>query len=675
MRGGRSLKRMTGSTLTLMLMLMLALGLSPVLVRAELRLPKIFGDHMVLQRDTPLQIWGWADPGSQVTLTLGKNVASTRADGAGKWSTTIPPMSAGGPYRLSVMAQDTLILEDILVGEVWICSGQSNMGMTVGGSSRVHDYKTEIKNAKYPNMRILTVDRAMAALPLNDVETAGWFPVSPETIENFSATAYFFGRQLLGELGDVPIGLIHTSWGGTKLEAWTSASTLERLGLFKEELTAVAASSSERDQRILDAYRNADEDWRKQVDAEAGDLEPEALAELTRVHPEWDRMDIPNYLENTAAYRDYDGIMWFQRLVVLPAAWLGKELFLSLGTVDDFDRSYLNGVQVGSNNSRSRPSEYVIPATVSKTGANMLSVRVTDVNRRGGIWGRPRDLFLTPVSGGDTLWLQGSWSFQPILDWQSRELTPPENPYLHNRPTVLYNAMLAPLMPLAMRGVIWYQGEANASQAHLYRRTFPAMIHDWRQAWGRGDFPFLYVQLANFGPRQEKPGENAWAELRDAQLQTLALPHTSMAVIIDIGDERDIHPKNKQEVGRRLGLLALANVYGRSDLLAQGPELTGKQVRRNRMTLSFSSCGRGLTTADGGQPKGFALAGEDGVFYWAIAKIKGNRVILTAPEVQRPVAVRYGWAANPDCNLINTVGLPASPFKTDDWPDITERGR
>ncbi len=641
-----------------------------LLLGANISVASVFGDNMVLQRDKPIQVWGWGPTGTSVRVEFEDARAQTLVDADGNWHLELSASPAGGPYDMLIISDDTIKYTNFLIGEVWVCSGQSNMGMTVGGSARVKNYKAEIKNADYPNIRLFTVERDMAAAPLEDVQSQGWFECGPETVEKFSATAYFFGRDLQQGLEGVPIGLVHTSWGGTKIEAWTSSRALAGSGFFEEELAVVSRSTRTQDEQIVNEYKLADHRWRTAMDSLAGDLEPAILPLFTAEHSQWKHMEIPSYWESTPLLKKLDGIVWFQRHIDIPEAWSGQELFLSLGTVDDFDRTYLNGIEVGSNNSRSRPSEYVIPAHLSSVGNNLLSIRVFDVNRRGGLWGREQDLFITTMVGGDTLWLSGEWNYRVVLDWAESKTYPPERPYLHNRPSVLYNAMLAPLTDLSIRGVLWYQGESNASRAHAYRTLFPLMIQDWRTAWNQGDFPFLFVQLPNWGKRGENPSEDRWAELRDAQRQTLSLPNTSMAVTIDIGDERDIHPKNKQEVGYRLALLSLRDVYHR-DIIAQGPIFVSQKRRWRKIVLEFSNIGSGLKTTDGRAVVGFSIAGKDGSFVWANAKIKGKRVIVSSPQVKHPVAVRYAWGANPDCNLTNSSGIPASPFKTDQWTDST----
>jgi sialate O-acetylesterase len=458
---------------------------------AALQLASVFGDHMVLQRDAPIPLWGNAEPGADVTIKVAGKSVTGRADAAGKFLLTLDPLSAGGPHELTVTtAGATVTIHDVLVGEVWVCSGQSNMEWPVSGAANA---QAEIAGAVHPRLRLYTVPHAVADAPRTEV-AGSWQVCSPTSISQFSAVGYYFGRELEQKL-DVPVGLIHSSWGGTPAESWTTPQTL-------------------------------------------------------------------------AAEPDY----------------------------------------------------------------------------------------------------------KPILDRWSAELAkgtqPNTNPW---QPSSLYHGMIAPLLPLSIRGAIWYQGESNADRAYQYRKLFPAMISDWRRAFHHGDLPFLFVQLANFKPAASEPGESAWAELREAQSMTLALPHTGMSVTIDIGDEKDIHPKNKQEVGRRLALLALADVYGQK-IEARGPTYDSMSVDRDQIRIRFKHAD-GLATQDGGAVQGFAIAGADHKFVWAQAEIEKDTIVVYCDDVHQPVAVRYAWGDNPKCNLINKAGLPASPFRTDDWPGSTRDAR
>lgn len=457
-------------------------------VAAEVWVPSVIGDNMVLQQGVKVPVWGKATPEEGVAVTLAEQSASAVADEAGQWTVQLGPFEAGGPHKMTITGKNTLTFSNILVGEVWVCSGQSNMQWAVAVSK---DAEQEIAAADYPSIRLFQAERNPADQPRDNVN-GRWVACSPETVPGFSAVGYFFGRQLHREL-EVPIGLINSSWGGTAAEWWTSRPALE--------------------------------------------TDPELRPILERA---------------------------------------------------------------------------------------------------------------------DKAEAQGSAE-------------------AHRRPGALYNGMIAPLIPFAIRGVIWYQGESNAGRGYQYRKLFPIMIRDWRTNWGQGDFPFLFVQLGNYQQTPEQPGESAWAELREAQLMTLSLPNTGMATTIDIGEADDIHPKNKQDVGKRLALAALNIAYDR-DVVYSGPIYESMEIEEDTIRLHFKHVGGGLV-AKGGDLKGFAIAGADRKFVWADAEIDGDTVVVRSDQVKEPVAVRYAWADNPECNLYNEAGLPASPFRTDNWPGVTVNGR
>ena len=490
---------------------------------ADIKLPAVISDNMVLQGNKKVSIWGWAEPGEEVmvsvswhrmrwAVTTGKN---------GKWMFKMNSPKTGGPYEMTIIGKNTITLKNIMVGEVWVCSGQSNMQMSVKSSANAEQ---EIAAADYPDIRLFTVERKVAEQPQSDC-VGSWTLCSPQTVPGFSAVAYYFGRELHEEL-DVPIGLIHTSWGGTPAEAWT------RRGILKEESDAAP---------ILERYDDAVAKY------------PQAMEEHKQKVIEW------------------------------------------------------------------------------KEAAEKAK-----------------------AEGGE----------------RPRRPYAPLGPGHPHSPAGLYNAMIAPLIPYGIGGAIWYQGESNASRAYQYRKLFGRMIQNWRKDWGQGKFPFLFVQLANFMAVKPEPADSAWAELREAQLMTLALPNTGMAVIIDIGEADDIHPKNKQDVGKRLALWALAKSYGK-ELVYSGPIYKSMEIEGEKIILHFDYVGGGLVAGPDEPLKGFAIAGADRKFVWADAKIDGDSVVVSSDEVSAPVAVRYAWADNPVCNLYNKEGLPASPFRTDDWPGVT----
>jgi sialate O-acetylesterase len=496
-------------------------------VFADVKLPAVIGDNMVLQRGKAARIWGWAEPDEQIMVSVSWRTVrwAVTADKKGKWSFEMTPPKTSGPHEMTLSGKNTITIKNILVGEVWVCSGQSNMQMSVRSSANAEQ---EISGADYPNIRLFSVERKVARQPQTDC-AGSWSLCSPQTVPGFSAVAYFFGRELHEEL-DVPIGLIHTSWGGTPAEAWTRRGVLES--------------------------------------------EPDCAPILQR------------FDEAMAAYPE------------------------AMKKYEEEVKTWKEAVEKAKSEGKKPPR-------------------------------RPR----TPFG--------------------------PENPH---SPAGLYNAMIAPLIPYGIGGAIWYQGESNAGRAYQYRRLFPAMIKNWRDDWGQGAFPFLFVQLANFMAVDPEPVDIAWAELREAQLMTLALPNTGMAVIIDIGEANDIHPKNKQDVGKRLALWALAGTYGKK-LVYSGPIYKSMRVEDDKIVLQFEHIGGGLFAKEGDSLKGFAIAGPDRKFVWADAKIDGDTVVASSDKVAEPVAVRYAWANNPICNLYNKDGLPASPFRTDDWPGLTANNK
>jgi sialate O-acetylesterase len=641
---------------------------------ANISLPSLFSDHMMLQRDMNVPVWGTADPNGVVAVEFMDQKVNALSDDAGKWKVMLKPLKSGGPYELKISGTDTHIIRDVLVGEVWLGSGQSNMEMPLAGWGKIENYEQEIAEASYPNIRLFQVNRRMSLKPKKDVPADGWRVCSPENIPDFSSTAYFFGRTLHNEL-EVPIGLIHSSWGGTIIEAWMSPESLQPMPSFFQRIVKLN-SMTEALQKEYDIPTDDDlfhlimKRWQDEIPKmDRGLNDPGgdwASCELKTNG--WNTMVLPNNWENEGL-PGLDGIVWFRKEIDIPSSWAGKEMFLNISPVDDIDYTYFNGVLIGSMEGWETPRSYPVPEDLIKAGPNVITIRVRDNLGGGGIWGDPA-LFNLSLNGQRSISLAGLWDYRVGLDWNELS-TPALNPYNPNFPTLLSNGMIEPLIPYAIRGVIWYQGESNTGRAYQYRELFPRLIRDWRRRWNQEDFPFLFVQLANFMPVKDQPIEDSWAELREAQLLTLSEPNTGMAVAIDIGDADDIHPKNKQEVGRRLALNALKMAYGQ-DICASGPIYENMQIENEKIRLTFSKIADGLIIENGKDLKGFAIAGEDRVFRWAEAEIDGDTVILWHPQIKDPVAARYAWASNPICNLYNSAGLPASPFRTDDWPGITE---
>ncbi len=629
----------------------------------------LFCDHLVLQRGVKAPIWGWAQPGTRVTVTFAGQTQTAAAQPDGKWMVRLRPMQASSePRTLTVSATGgpSVLIQDVLVGDVWLCSGQSNMEMGIGACN----VPNEIAAADFPRIRLLTVPKLIAQEPKTTLECS-WVRCSPETVSQggwggFSAAGYYFGRELYREL-KIPIGLIHSSWGGTIAEAWTSPEGLRPLVDFKERLETVARSRQSAPPDFTAEY----ERWSQQNDPGTRDGWAKPEADISS----WKTVIMPQPFEKTGL-PDFDGMVWFRRVFEAPSSWAGQNLTLGLGPIDDIDTTWVNGVKVGQMNRYDQNRVYTIPADVVHAGPNTVAVRVLDTGGDGGFTGQPEQLFVRPpgIPDAKPLSLAGEWQMRdsaPLSKLPGLPTVPDANN--PNVVTVLYNGMIAPLLPFAIKGATWYQGESNADRAYQYRSLLPAMITDWRRRFGVGDFPFYVVQLAAWQPTNSQPRENTWAELREAQaLAARNVPHCGLAVAIDIGDAQDIHPKNKAEVGRRLALCALAQTYGKH-IEYSGPWYKSMKVSGSTARLRFDHVGGGLT-AKGGKLAGFAVAGADHRFVWANAQIEGDGVLVSSPEVPKPLAVRYAWDINPMCNLYNRAGLPAVPFRTDDWP-LTTKGR
>lgn len=624
---------------------------------AEIRLPAIIADNMVLQQQSSDPIWGWASPGEQISVTgswANGVTVKTQAGENGKWMVSIHTPKAGGPYTLTIKGDETIVLKNVMIGEVWVCSGQSNMEMPVSGwpGASILNSAKEISAADYPNIRLFTVKRKVAFKPQENC-TGSWSECSPQTVKNFSATAYFFGRQLYKKL-KVPVGLIHSSWGGTVAEAWTSSSALRKLGGFDKALNTVDSI-----QNHLNEIRKKDEENAKLWDQKSNYINLQ-YSHTDFNDAEWKTMQLPDHWED-AGLPGIDGIVWFRKVVNIPASWAGKDLTLDLGPIDDEDITWFNGKEVGAIRKEgfwAKSRSYTVPGSVVKTGKNTIAIRVTDLRGNGGIYGDKKSMQLYPVneSPDQGISLAGDWKYKVAVVKQPSNLG--ENP---NTPSVLFNGMIAPLIPFGIRGAIWYQGEANVGRADQYAKLFPAMIADWRNRWSRGDFPFYFVQIAPY-----PYGGNGMqaAALRDAQRKSLRVPHSGMVVTLDIGDTTNIHPANKEEVGRRLSLWALNKIYGQSDIVYSGPLYNSMQVKGNKAIISFTHTDGGLMTK-GGPLNSFEIAGANGQFVPAKARIQDNQVVVQSDEVDHPTAVRYGWRDTAVPHLFNEAGLPASSFSTE----------
>jgi sialate O-acetylesterase len=603
--------------------LFLLMGLLPVLSSAQVRLPALVRDSMVLQRDVPLNVWGWASPGEAISIRfMGKRFKTTTTHD-GRWAVKLPPLKAGGPYTMSI---NQIQLKDILIGDVWICSGQSNMVHQL--ELHKERYAEDIKNAQFPEIRQFRIP-TMTDLQKahDDLPTAFWKAAVPQDVNSFSAVAYFFARNIFLQ-HHVPIGLINASVGGTPIEAWTSTSNTDSIPPEAVNTAPV----------IQDAGLTSRPPW----------YDPSYIPK------HWRPINIPGYWEDQGVH-ELNGVVWYRREIEVPVSMTGIPAKLSLGRIVDADVVYINGQQAGNTTYQYPQRRYHLPAGTLKAGKNLIVIRVTNQEGKGGF---VPDKPYYVSAGKDTLDLKGTWSYKV---GEVTTMTVNKRFQAQNSPGALYNAMIAPLTTYTIKGFLWYQGESNAENPAPYAQLLPALIRDWRNKWKQGNIPFLYVQLPNFMDVQYQPSESNWATLREAQRKTLTLPNTGMAVTIDLGEWNDIHPDRKKEVGERLALLARKMAYNEPALTATGPLYKNATADANRIIISFTDT---LTTNDGEAPAQFAIAGADRKFVWANARIEGNTVIVWSDAIAAPKYVRYAWADNPDNpNLSNREGMPASPFE------------
>ncbi len=637
----------------------------------SLSLAAVFGDHMVLQRKMPLPVWGWGAPGARVNVTLGEHHGSTTVSQVGRWNLTLAAMDVvDRPLTLTVESNGKrLAFTDVLIGEVWIGSGQSNMEWPVLAADNAHE---EVAAADHPAIRLFQVPRIVSKTPKDNVD-AIWQVCSPTSVSNFSAVAYYFGRHLHKTLG-VPVGIIHSSWGGTPAESWVSREGLSLHPETQGIMERFEASLTDFDLRG-ESHKQYEEWARKWLHKDPGNhAEAKGWADPSHDITQWETMRLPKLWQEAGL--DCNGAIWFRREVEISASSAGQDAQLRMGQIDDFDVTYFNGVRVGAigpdvPNAYARARQYPIPGHLVKAGRNVVAVRVFDQYGGGGVYAGPLDV---TTGDGHVHHLEGEWRYR--IEHRLERHTEPQPPQPINwdhawAPSGLFNAMIAPLIPYAMRGVIWYQGESNAERAEQYVPLLQSLIVDWRRNWRQEDFPFLIVQLANFGQVLNEPGHSAWAELREAQQKaTTALANVGLAVTIDIGNALDIHPTNKQEVGRRLGLAAERIAYHRN-VNDSGPVYESMRIDGDNIRLRFKHS-EGLATTKGETLSQFTIAGDDQQFVRADAKIDGNEVVVSNSKITKPVAVRYLWADSPTPgHLTNTTGLPAAPFRTDTWRGVT----
>ena len=645
-----------------------------------LRLPSLFCDHMILQRDKPAPIWGWSKPGDQIIVEFAGQKKTAAADATGKWMVKLDPCKVSAePRELVVQSKlenQKSTFTDVLVGDVWLCSGQSNMGFSVSAAANPEQ---EIAGAKYPGIRLFSVAQNSALAPVDDVKGA-WKQCSPETVGAFSAAGYYFGRELHRELG-IPIGLLHSSVGGTPAEAWTRLDALNTIPALKErgEKEIAQIKSQEADSARFVVARAG---WEKKYGVTSPPIADNARgwADPALETSDWKSVELPAQWGQLGAKSG--GVFWVRKEVTLPESAAGKPCSLGLNWVSEqYDTAFFNGVEVGHASEKApdfynQQRRYNVPGKLVKAGRNVIAARIVSATEHAGMWqwGHMLGLPVENVRAVDNRWLFKTESaFTPL---------PPDalktRPKVNNFPkrcmsSGLYNGMIAPLLPFAIEGAIWYQGENNAGRASEYRELLSLMIRDWRAQWGQGEFPFLIQQLVNNSFPERDPNKcGAWPALREAQVQVAeSVPNCGIAVGMELGDAFTIHPKNKQEVGRRLALVALEKTYARK-VESSGPRFASMKVEGPAVRMKFTHAD-GLHSK-GGAPKTFAVAGADGKFVWADAKVEGDSVVASSPAVPAPVAVRYAWTENPEgCNLYNAAGLIATPFQAGAVPTSASR--
>ena len=640
--------------------LLIILSFSIQYAKAQVRLPQLVSDGMVLQRDAKIKIWGWASPGEKVKIKFNRHNFTITASANGQWSAILPAMKAGGPYAMDISGKNHIIINDILIGDVWFCSGQSNMVLPM---ERVKEkYPDVIDSANYPQIRnffIATVSDVSKIY--DDLPPGKWLAANPKNALNFGAASYFFAKQLYNKY-HVPIGLINSSVGGTPIQAWISEDGLKNISQYADRLTIL------KDTAYLNNIQKKTAE-RKELDSRPVKLTDKGLTghvkwyDTTYVAQGWHRFWLPGYWADQGIH-GLNGVVWFRKEINVPASMTGKPAKLFMGRIVDADYLYVNGMLSGSTSYQYPPRRYNLPAGLLKPGKNIIVIRVVNTAGKGGFV-PDKPYYLT--ADGQNIDLRGDWQYKV------GQVFPPKNdrdnfiPFsAQNEPTGLYNTMVAPVINYATKGILWYQGEANTLRPNEYEQLLPALIADWRNKWREGNIPFIYAQLPGFMEVDYSPEESKWAQLREAQLKTLSVPNTAMAVTIDAGEWNDIHPLDKKDVGERMAVCAEKIAYGDSGLVASGPIYHSAKIEGNKIVITFNNVGGGLIAKGGDELSQFAIAGEDGKYLWANAVIKDNKVIVWSDEITQPLYVRYAWADNPEgANLYNKEGLPASPFTTD----------
>lgn len=617
----------------------------------------IFSDNMMLQCDQPIKVWGIDSPGQKITIQLADNEVTTTAESDGKWLVTFPPLTSGQICEMRVNGSQEQIVKNILAGDIWLCSGQSNMEFAVKDAKNA---KEDIISANYPEIRFFNVIQKASIKEQNQVE-GKWEICTPETVGAATAVGYFFARDIHKSEGR-PIGLLHSSWGGTRVEAWMQKDALLSFDFMQKEIelyNKCTNNAVEYEQQIIEYNKAIPKDpenkgYNKGYASDSYNIS------------DWETLDVPGWWTNQGL--NFNGVLWYRKNVILPKEWEGQECVLHLGSCDKSDQTYFNNEKIGGLSIEDDPQAwcaeriYNIPPNIVKSGDNTITTRVFSNVNGGGIIGQSQEIFIALKNQPKKLIpLAGKWQYK--VEYNFGLITAPVQPYGEdnpNSPYILFDNMIKPLLNFAIKGVLWYQGESNAANYQNYKELFSKMIQDWRKCWGIGDFPFYFVQLASFVAGSDIENISPWGEIRQAQEDTLALPNTGMSVTIDIGDPVDIHPTNKQDVGKRLALIARAKTYGEK-IEFSGPIVDKAVLENNKIKISFTRS-NGLNTSDNNPVSGFKLRTENNVLE-VNAIVEGDCVILKGDDLDNVIEVTYGYKDCPKCNLYNDSNLPARPFR------------
>jgi len=633
----------------------------PQTVHAKIKLPALISDGMILQRGQRTAVWGWANAGEKVTVTFQSNKYTTSTGTSKEWKIWLPAMQAGGPYSITIEGENKIVINDILFGDVWLCSGQSNMEYMLRRSQTL--YQEDIAQAGNSQIRQIAIKTSWNYTWQNNAASDGWKPATPQNVLNFTAVGYFFAKAIYNKY-HIPIGLINSSYGGTPIQSWMSEDALvpfpDLLNQYNDYNDTAKVNAVLRQNKALTV------NWYQAANTGDAGREPKSGRPLWAADTvnltQWRTIQVPGFVEEQNL-KNFDGAVWYKKELNLPAQMAGQDALMDLGYIFQEDSTYFNGYKIGSTGSQYLSRVYTIPGNLIKAGKNTITVRVINKEGNGGFL---KDKSYQLRVGQTTIPLSGMWQYRIGISMPPLESAKIKQ--FSREPAVLFNGMIAPLTNYAIKGVLWYQGENNTGNAKQYASLFPALINNWRKKWEQKNLPFLYVQLANYLQTVDHPADSQWAELREAQTQTLKVPNTAMAVIHDTGEWNDVHPANKKDVGNRLALAAQHVAYHEKGLVYSGPIYQSARVAQDKIMIKFAHTGSGLVAKGGGPLKQFAIAGADKKFVWAQAVIQGNTIVVWADGVTAPVAVRYAWANNPEgANLYNKEGLPASSFRTDNW--------